>query len=306
MLQTFRRTRLLLAVLLVACSVLITLDYRAGRGSPLTGVRGVAGAVLGPIETGIAAGTRPLTRTVSGITRGARASARVDRLARENALLRQQLRLARRPSAAGPVSALLGLAGASGLRIVPARVVGFGAALGLSYTATIDAGSRDGVRPNTGVVTAAGLAGRVTSVTATTATVRLAVDPATKVGVRLAGSAEIGVLTGGGAGPMTLDVLNANAVLRIGQVVQTLGSPNARPYPAGLLVGRISQVLPRTGMTARALVTPATRFSALDLVGVVLSAPRVTPRQAVAPAKPAPVVSLPPATSPSAATGRAP
>lgn len=296
MLRTFRRTRLMLAVLLVACGVLITLDFRAGHGSPLTGVRSVAGAALGPIETGIAAGTRPLTRTVSGVTRGARASARADRLARENAVLRQQLLLARRPSAADPVRGLLALAGASRLRIVPARVVGYGAALGLSYTATVDAGSRDGVRPNTGVVTAAGLAGRVTSVSATTATVRLAADPATKVGVRLAGSAEIGVLTGGGAAPMTLDVLNANAVLRIGQLVRTLGSPNARPYPAGLPVGRISKVLPGTGMTARALVTPATRFSVLDLVGVVLSAPRVIPRQAVAPAKPDPVVSLPPST----------
>lgn len=294
MLRTFRRTRLLLAVLLVACGVLITLDYQTGRGSPLAGVRRVAGRVLGPIETGLATATRPITRTVSGVTRGARASARADRLARENAVLHQQLLVARQPGTADQLSRLLGRAGAARLRIVPARVVALGAGFGLSFTATVDAGSRDGVRVSTAVLTATGLAGRVTLVTPTTATVLLSVDPATKVGVRLAGSKEIGVLTGRGAAAMTLEVFNANAVLRVGQAVATLGSPDARPYPAGIPVGRISQVLPRTGMTARALVTPDARFSTLDLVGVVLSAPRVEPRPATAPATPAPVVSMPP------------
>ena len=294
MLRNFRRTRVLLVVLVVLSVVLITLDYRTGRGSPFAGLRGAAGRVLGPIETGIVSGTRPLARTVSGVTRGAAASARADRLAQENAALRQQLLLARQPQSADRVSRLLGLAGAARLRIVPARVVALGAGLGLSWTATVDAGSRDGVRPNSGVLTATGLAGRVKTVTPTTATVLLAVDPATKVGVRLAGSAEIGVLTGRGTAPMALEMLNANVALRVGEAVATVGSPGARPYPAGVPVGRISRVLPKSGLAARAFVTPSTRFTALDLVGIVVAAPRVPVRRPVAPAKPAPVVSLPP------------
>ncbi|MEP6461839.1 MAG: rod shape-determining protein MreC [Frankiaceae bacterium] len=292
--QRFRQTRALLAGLVVISFVLVTLDYRSGRGSPLDGVRAAVGSALGPIESGIATGVRPVSRTVSGVFRGADASARAERLAKENTLLRQQLVLAKRPPTADRLSALFGVAGASRLSIVPARVVALGAGLGFTWTVTIDAGSRDGLRPDLAVLTGAGLAGRVKTVTATTATVLLVSDPAAKVGVRVAGSGEIGVLTGRGTEPMMLEMLGANAPIRVGQAVTTVGSPTTQPYPAGVPVGRISRILPTSGVTVRALLTPYVRFSALDLVGVVVGAPRVKARHAVAPAKPAPVVPLPP------------
>jgi rod shape-determining protein MreC len=294
MLPTLRRTRLLLAVLVVVSLVLITLDYGAGRGSPLDGVREVAGNVLGPIEAGVGAGVRPVTRSVSGLARGAQASSRADRLARENVALREQLLLARQPTSADRLTQLLGLAGAARLRIVPARVVALGAGLGFSWTVTLDAGSRDGVRPDLCLVSATGLLGRVKTVTPTTATALLITDPAAKVGVRLAGSGEIGVLTGNGAGPMGLELLATNAAIRVGQAVSTVGSPDDRPYPAGVPIGRVSRIEANSAATTRAQVTPYSRFSALDLVGIVLGAPRVAVRHAIAPAKPAPVVSLPP------------
>lgn len=295
--RNFRRTRGLLVVLVVLAFVLITLDYRTGRGSPLDGLRAAAGRVLGPIETGVAAGARPVGRTVTGLTNGVEAAGRADRLARENAALRQQLLLARQPKNADAGAGLIAVAGTARLRIVPARVVGLGAGLGFSWTATIDAGSRDGIRPDYGVVTGAGLAGRVKTVAPATSTVLLAADPAAQVGVRLAGSGEVGVLTGRGSAPMVLDMLAAHTKLRVGQAVATVGSPGARPYPAGIPIGRISKILPKSGVVERALVTPYARFSALDLVGVVLSAPRVVAREAVSPDKPEPVVSEPPSSS---------
>lgn len=291
MLRDLRRTRVLLAILLLSSFVLVTLDYRTGRGSPLDGVRGAAARVLGPAEAAVAAVLRPVAATVSSLTGRPAAGARADRLAKDNAALREQLALMRRDAAASPARRLLGLAGAGRYEIVPARVVALGTGLGFSWLATIDAGSRDGLRPDLSVISADGLVGRVKTVTPTTATVLLAADPASQVGVRLAGSGEIGIASGQATGPLVLQLLDANARITVGQDVTTLGSPHNRPYAPGIPVGTVTQVFSGPGAAARtALVRPYVRFSALDLVGVVVGAPSAKPRPATLPPKPAPVV----------------
>ncbi len=290
MLRDLRRTRVLLGVLLIASFVLVTLDYRTGRGSPLDGVRAVAAGVLGPVQAGVAAVTRPVARTVSGIGRAGATTARADRLARDNAALREQLALARRGPATS-LDRLLGLAAAGRYRIVPARLVALGGGLGFSWTATIDAGRRDGLRPDLTVVSGRGLVGRVKTVTTRTATVLLAADPASKVGVRVSASGEIGVITGQATGPLVLELLDAHARVRVGEAVTTFGSPGGRPYAAGVPVGRVGKVFAGPGTATRtALVTPYVRFSSLDLVGVVIAAPQPAIRRATLPPKPDPVV----------------
>lgn len=294
MLRDFRLSRVLLALLLVLAFVFITLDYRAGRGSPLDGVRHGAARVFGPIQEGIAAGARPVGHVFAGVTAGTAAKARADRLATENTALRTQLAMTRAQVSKGPLEALLGLAGKDRFRIVAGRVVAIGTGLGFSWTATVDAGSRDGVVADLPVVDGDGLVGRVKATTASTATVLLTADPSSKVGVRVAGSGEVGVVSGQATGPLALQMLDANAVLRVGQTVSTFGSPRGRPYAAGIPVGRVSRILPGPGPgTRNALVTPFALSSALDVVGIVVAAPRVSRREAVLPPKPKPVVSAP-------------
>lgn len=283
-----RRTRVLLAALLIAAFALVSVDHAAGRGSPLDGLRRAALAVFGPVESALSAAGAWVSDSVNAVARSAQGG-RADRLARENAALRARLAVSEPAPAAGAAERLLGLAAGHRFRLVGARVVGVVAGLGGSWTVTLDVGRVDGIRPDLPVVTGAGLVGRVRDVAATTCTVLLATDPASRVGVRVAGTGELGVLTGQSAGPYLLQLLAVAAPLRVGAVVSTYGSPGGRPFAAAIPVGRIVRVLAvPAGAAPSALVEPAVGFSRLDLVGVVLGAPPVThPRPARQPAPPA-------------------
>jgi rod shape-determining protein MreC len=290
--REIRRSRTLLTVLLVTAFLLVTLDYRAGRGSPFDGVRDAVARVLGPVESG-AAGAARAAGDVAARVRSPRAGdATLQRLARDNAALRARLAVIERPPSDAAAARLLRLAASARYAVVPARVVALGAGLGFSWTVTLDAGRRDGLRPDLTVVTGDGLVGRVKSVTDSTATVLLAADPSSRVGVRVGAAGEIGMVTGQARGPLRLEMLAADARLAVGDAVTTFGSPGQRPYAAGVAVGRIRRLLPSTGQGATALVEPAVRFSALDLVGVVTAVPRVEIRRPVVPVKRDPVVKL--------------
>ena len=295
-----RRTSALLAVLVLVSFLLVTLDYRSGRGSLLDPVRAAAGRVLAPIESGVAAAVRPVGQALTRTRDAIRDSARVEQLERENARLRQQLAIRGGAVDRGAASRLLRLARTGGYRIVPARVVALGAVLGLDRTATIDAGTRDGIVRGLPVLTGDGLVGRVVAVTRTTATVLLAIDPASRIGVRVVRSGQVGLLSGQSPRSMALELVDPYARVVAGDRLVTFGSPDGRPYVAGVPVGTVARVNGTAGTAARpALVTPYVEFGALDLVGVALVAPTASPRAAIVPSRPDPVVrpSAPPAPS---------
>ncbi|WP_147375353.1 rod shape-determining protein MreC [Jiangella rhizosphaerae] len=209
-------------------------------------------------------------------------------LRRENAELREQA-LASQVDArvAQELQQLLGTADRGRYRVLPARVIAFGPAQGFARTVAIDLGHRAGVRSDMTVVNGDGLVGRVVEVSADSATVLLAVDPGSTVGVRIADTAEMGVLTGAGDGRPTLRLLDPQAAVQPGDDVVTLGSPRAQPFAAGIPIGEIQQV--RAGAsrpTPVATVQPHVDFTALDVVGVVVepstaathAAPRRSPR----------------------------
>jgi len=153
-----------------------------------------------------------------------------------------------------------------------------------------------------------GLVGTVTSVSSHTATVLLDTDAASTVGVRIAGTGEIGAVTGLGHsqdGPavLRLQVFDANAVLAPGQQLVTFGSVGGRPYVPGVPVGVITRVVASAGsLTKIAYVRPFADDGALGVVGVVIVPPRRNPRDSVLPPRP-PSPSPSPAPS---ATGAAP
>lgn len=55
-----RRTRVILAVLLVAALALITVDYRDGSSGPLRSLRQAGGSVFGGVERGVSVVTSPM------------------------------------------------------------------------------------------------------------------------------------------------------------------------------------------------------------------------------------------------------
>jgi rod shape-determining protein MreC len=296
-----RRTRVVLGVLLVLALVLITFDYRDGSSGPAHDLRQVGGSVFGGMERVVSAVTGPVVGLFRGSGSGS-SSGQVAALQQQIIRLRAQLnqeQLSRAQYA--QLTQLLQLSGRGGYRIVAATVIAMGQ--GYAQTVTLDAGSRDGVKPEDTVLDGQGLVGTITSVNATTCTVLLAIDATSVVGVTLADSGQIGWVTGpgktrSGSGLLRLQVLDASAVLSPGTQLVTSASVHDRPYVPGVPVGVISKVENRAGsLTALALVRPYVDFTSLGVVGIVVVPPSHNPRFSVLPpppprAKPVPTVTI--------------
>jgi rod shape-determining protein MreC len=288
-----RRTRIVLAVLLLVSFTLITLDLRGGDSGPIGAIRSATGTVFGPVQRAVAAVYEPVRGFFGGL--GKDEQARLVQLEKENADLTLRLRTSQyAESRAAELDALLKVAGLGQYRIVPAQVIAVGPAQGFAWTALLDAGSRDGLKVGMTVINGDGLVGRVKTVTASTATVLLLVDEESTVGARLEGGLTLSLANGqGGTQPMQLQVLDPRAVLAPGDRVVTRGSD----FVAGVPIGVVTTVLPTQGTLVRvADLQPYVDVRALDLVGVVVQGPRTDPRDSVLPPKPTPS----PTASPSA------
>jgi rod shape-determining protein MreC len=307
-----RRTRLVLATLLVTSFILITLDVRGGDSSPLSGLRGAAATVFGPIQRATSAVVSPVTGTFRSIGEIGDQKDEIARLRDENADLKRSLNTSEVDrNRAAELDKLLRVAGLGQYKVVPARVIAIGPVQGFSWTVTIDAGSRDGLRRDQTVLNGDGLVGRLTTVGFATSTVLLAVDPTSSLGARLAGSMEIGIVTGHGGTAMTLQLLNAQATVAPGNRLVTFGSQGARPFVPGVPIGVVEKVEKTPGsLTRSATVKPYVDYTALDLVAVVVQPPRADPRDALlppppkAPGPPKPPVQSSPAQPTSPPAGR--
>ena len=282
-----RRTRLVLSVLLIAALALITIDYRDGSTGPLRSLGNLGNMMFGPLERMAGYVTRPVSRLAGGASSGAKISA----LQRQNAQLRAELSQAQLSSAQDTqVRKLLQLAARGRYRVVAANVIA--AATGYADTVTIDAGSRDGIKPDQTVLNGNGLVGRTVSVSSTTSSVLLATDGSSTVGSRLAGTGQIGSVGGMGkglSGPnmLHLQLFSNSAVLHVGEQLVTFGSVGGSPYVPGVPIGTIVRLeTSSNALTRSALVRPFVDFSSLGVVGVVTVQPRVNPRDSVLPPRP--------------------
>jgi rod shape-determining protein MreC len=276
-----RRTRLALAVLLIAAIALVTISYRNGGTS---GANGAGNSLFGPVENAAGYVTRPIEGFFHAV--GHDDASEIANLQTQNDQLRAQLsRLQLSQSDARQLSKLLQLNARGGYKIVAASVIAAGGSY--SDTVTIDAGSKDGIQANETVLNGNGLVGTVTSVGSSTSTVLLASDASATVGVRLAGTNTIGAVTGAGTTMAGSDMLrlrlfSASATLHPGDALVTFGSVGGRPYVAGVPVGTVASVTSQPGsLTQTALVIAFADFSGLGVVGVVIAPPRVDPRDSV-------------------------
>jgi rod shape-determining protein MreC len=274
-----RRTRVIVGLLLAVTATLILLD---ARGGGLTeSLRSGVGWVFGPIQRAAAAVVNPVADFFNGV--GEDEAARLAELEAENDRLTSALRTseeARRRAA--ELDALLRVAAAGEYRTVPARVIAIGPEQGFAWTVTIDAGSADGLAAEMTVVNGDGLVGRVKSVTATTATVVLAIDPSFTVGARLEGKGELGLISGQGLGDLRMQVLDPLAAVEQGARAVTFGSPEGKPFVPGVPIGEVSSVQRLAGSLERtAEVRPFVDMSTLDTVGVIVEPPRTDPRDSV-------------------------
>ncbi|HEX3823883.1 MAG TPA: rod shape-determining protein MreC [Mycobacteriales bacterium] len=282
----------MLTVLLLAAFSLITLDYRS---SALSGVRSAASTIFGPIEDVVSDVTHPIGSFFSSLGHLGSYKHQNEALQKQIAQLQSQLHLtALERAELAQDQKLLKIASIGQYRVVAARVTAYGGGLGTDQTAMIDRGSVNGIKVNETVINGDGLVGRTVTVGRTTSTILLADDPTFGVGARTAAKQlELGVVSGGGrAQPMSLSLLDTKDRPTVGESLVTAGDTanGDSPFVPEVPIGKITTVNPLNGALAyTATVQPFVDFTAIDIVGVVVHAPKVIKHDSVLPAPPKPI-----------------
>lgn len=283
-----RRTRIILSVLVVASLSFVILDLRGGDG-PFSSARSAVSSIIGGIQSGAAVIFSPITGASEWWSTQVSQSGQIRELTVENerlnsALVSSQNDIAR----ADQLDALLRVASVGRYQVTPAEVIAVGPSQDFAWTVTIDAGTLDGLEEDMTVINGDGLVGRVLKVYDSTATVVLIVDPVSSVGGRVAGSQEIGIVSGTGRqNSLEFQLLDPLGEVNPGDAVVTFGSKDGRPYAPGLPIGEVVDVTGSAGQLARiATVRPYANMSQLSVVGVVVKPPREDPRDSVLPNAP--------------------
>ncbi|MGB3187642.1 MAG: rod shape-determining protein MreC [Ornithinimicrobium sp.] len=143
---------------------------------------------------------------------------------------------------------------------------------------TLDVGSNDGVAADRTVLDAAGLVGRVSDVSPSSADVVLLGDPSVVVAVKFGDEGALGSVSAASVpnlparddGQLTLSAVG-DSPIRVGDEVSTLGSPGDTPYTADIAVGVVSRVDEDTGqLGSTAVVQPYVDVDTIDAVVVLV------------------------------------
>jgi rod shape-determining protein MreC len=283
-----RRTRLGLGVLLLAGFGLITVDARGGEPGErhaLAQARSAAAGVFGPVERTADSATRGVGSFFEGWGHSSADERRIKALQAQVDKLKGQVETsAQDRSRAQQLDALEKITALGGLTTVPARLIALTPTQDGSWSATLDAGSKDGVAVDQTVLTGAGFVGRIASVGPSTSTVLLAIDPGSVIGVRLAGSGPLGTAVGQDPRTLRVQFFDPQLKLSTGQPVLTLGTADADTSVPGVPVGVVSKVLDTPGqLTRTVLVTTYVDETSVDTVGIVVRPVRTDPRDVMLP-----------------------
>jgi rod shape-determining protein MreC len=283
------RGRLLLISLIVTSLFLITLDLRGVQ--VINGLRSGTQSALSPFQSAGAKVFRPVSNFFSDITHLGRTRGEIAKLKADNEKLKQDLINRRNAdSELTQLKSVLDLAGTARYKVVNAKVISLGSTSSFTQTITIDAGTNDGVRENMTVITGLGLVGVVKISYPNSALVQLTSDSAFRVGARVAGSQQIGILSGQGTDKGVLQLLDNQTSLKIGDVILARGSQENVPFVPGVPIGEVTSVDNAAGaVTQTADVKLYVNFSALSIVAVVVGSPKSDPRDALVPRAPVPV-----------------
>jgi len=282
------RTRFLLITLIVTSLFLITLDLRGV--AILENARQGTQTILSPFQRAGNVVLSPFKNFLTDVTHLGRTRNQIEKLRADNAKLKATL-LNRKNADAQlkQLKSILDLAGTAGYKVVNARVISQGSSQSFSQSIIIDSGANAGIKKNMTVLSQNGIAGVVKDVYPNSSLVMLATDPSFKIGVRIAGTQQIGILTGRGTRSGDLQLLDNLTTVKVGDVLLARGSVANRPFVPGVPVGYVTSVDNSAGEIAQSgAVRFYTSFSSLGVVAVVVGAPVSNPGDALIPTKPIP------------------
>jgi rod shape-determining protein MreC len=270
---------------------LITLDL---RGVNLAGnIRSGIATAFSPLESIASKVFSPIGNFTSDLKNFNQSKKKIEQLTKEVDLLKSEQILDE--DTVGQLSQLrnvLDLAGRGGYKVVAAKVINRGSSATFKQTITIDAGKSSGVDINMTVISDSGLVGVVKSVTSNSAIVLLMSDPTFKIGVRIAGTQSIGVVSGQGGSTYLLQLLDATGEIKKGDVLVARGSQNGKPFVPGVPVGTVTTVQSNaSSITQNADVVGISNLEQIGVVAVVTSPPKNDPRDSLVP-KPRPTVTI--------------
>jgi len=262
------------AVLLLLCVAMLTLYFRESDSGFVHGAQGVVLRVVEPLQNGTARATKPFRDAwnwtgdlFSAKSQNAKLQKEVEQLRAgvanelttqdENAQMRAMLALQRDhifPAA---------------VQLVTARVVARSTNAWYS-TVTIDVGSASGVKVYDPVVNGAGLVGRVTKVDANAAQVTLITDQQSFVDAMVQPGGAQGIISGSVTGDVTLQYVDKNERVKVGQYVVTSGRQGSI-FVRGIPVGQVESVGSQDVELYQSIsLRPFVDFRKLDLVQVVV------------------------------------
>ena len=293
------RSRLLLILLLVSSLFLITLDLRGVNLA--SGIRSGVSTVISPVENLFTKVFSPVGNFASDVRNFGQSKKQITELNKQIDLLKaNQILDEDKVSQLNQLKNVLDLAGSGGYQVVAARVINRGSTETFKETLTIDVGSRSGITKNMTVISESGLVGVVKSVTSNSSIVLLMSDPTFKVGVRIAGTQSIGVVSGQGGSTYLLQLLDATGEIKEGDALVARGSAGDRPFVPGVPVGIVTSVnSDASSITQNADVESSANLEKISVVAVVTAATKGDPRDSLIPKpRPKPVAPVMPTPTP--------
>jgi rod shape-determining protein MreC len=154
------------------------------------------------------------------------------------------------------------------LKRLTASVIGYDTSP-LFRSLILDKGADDGVFVGMPVESARGLVGQVFRTTDHSAMVILVTDNISSIPARLGNSRATGIVRGGGlGGGITMDWLDLEAQIEVGEVVYTSGLGGR--FPEDMVIGRVTEIERREAdLFQRAVIQPAVDFDSLEMVFVI-------------------------------------
>lgn len=264
------RSRLTLTLLLLTTVSLLTLDLRSF--GPLETIQGGIRTVLDPFGDAIGAVFGPIGNGWEGFTE-------YDDVVAQNEALRAELDELRGGAVRGQAAEAtleqllteLDIEYLAGVQTVTGRV---GDRIGNfdNFAIDIDKGSNNGVAVGMPAVTAAGLVGRVKSVSPDQSRIELITESNFGVGVRIIGTGDLALARGQGRGNDLVipEGVDDNSEVTVGMAVVTSGIEGS-PYPPDIGVGVVSALnIDSAELNQEVSITPLADLDGLAFITVIL------------------------------------